>query len=150
VAERIRIRIRRLPGNEDIPLPRYMTARSSGMDIHAAVEGETVLPPGEIKAIPSGFAVSIPEGYEAQIRPRSGLAVKSGITLINAPGTVDADFRGEIRILLINLGRDPHIVRRGDRIAQMIIQPVCRVKWEEVESLDPTRRGEGGFGHTGS
>jgi dUTP pyrophosphatase len=149
MAEEIRIRIQRLPGNEDIPLPRYMTDRSSGMDIHAAVGEETIIPQGGIKAVPTGIAVSIPEGYEAQIRPRSGLAVNSGITLINAPGTVDADYRGEIRILLINLGREPYAVRRGDRIAQMVIQPVCRVEWNEVESLDPTQRGGGGFGHTG-
>ena len=133
----------------DIPLPCYMTPHSSGMDICAAVEKEILLEPGEIRLIPTGFAIAIPHGAEAQIRPRSGLAVKHGIGIINSPGTIDSDFRGEVMIALINFSKKPFTVKRGDRIAQMVIQKVYQVKLESVEQLDETKRNTGGFGHTG-
>ncbi len=130
-------------------MPAYQSVGAAGMDICAAIEGEILLQPGGIKLIPAGFSMQIPDGYEAQIRPRSGLAVKYGITLINSPGTIDSDYRGEIKIPLINHGREDFAIRRGERIAQLIIAPVCRVTLLETESLDGTKRGEGGFGHTG-
>ena len=133
----------------DIPLPEYMTPQSAGMDLCAAVEGDTVLPKGGISLIPTGFAMALPEGFEAQIRPRSGIAVKHGIGLINSPGTIDADYRGEVKIAVINLGPEAYAVRRGERIAQMVIQRVVQARLEVVETLSPTLRGEGGFGHTG-
>jgi dUTP pyrophosphatase len=133
----------------DIPLPHYMTAQASGMDIHAAVEVPLVLNMRDIALVPTGFAMALPTGYEAQIRPRSGLAVNHGIGLINSPGTIDADYRGEVKIALINLGPQPYTVERGDRIAQMVIQRVCRIQWDVVEDLPPTERDQGGFGHTG-
>lgn len=147
----IRIPIQRLnPGkSDDIPLPCFMTPLSAGMDICADIEADLVLMPQEIVAISTGFAIALPEGYEAQIRPRSGLALKHGITLVNSPGTIDADYRGEIRIALINLGKHPCTIHRGDRIGQMVVQRVIRVDWNEVERLDGTERGPGGFGHTG-
>ena len=135
--------------NADIPLPRYMTPRSAGMDICAAVEKEVILEPGAISLIPSGFAIALPEGFEAQIRPRSGLAIKHGIGLINSPGTIDSDYRGEIMIAVINLGKNRYTICRGDRIAQMIIQRVYQAKLNVVEHLDETERNTGGFGHTG-
>jgi dUTP pyrophosphatase len=135
--------------NQDILLPRYMTAQSSGMDICAALNGDMVLAPGRISLVPTGFAMALPHGFEAQIRPRSGLAVKHGISIINAPGTIDADYRGEVKIALINLGQEPVTLRRGDRIAQMVIQQVCRVRINVVNQLDDTDRSVGGFGHTG-
>lgn len=133
----------------DIPLPRYMTSRSAGMDICAGIENKIVLKTGAIVLIPTGFAMAIPEGYEAQIRPRSGLAVKHGIGLINSPGTIDADYRGEVKIALINLGETDYTVCRGDRIAQMVINRVYAARIEVVEQLDETGRNTGGFGHTG-
>ncbi len=141
--------IERLDGNEDIPLPSYMTGGSAGMDIFAAVGKEEIIHPGERMNIPTGFAVALSAGYEAQIRPRSGLAIKNGVTLINSPGTIDADYRGEIGVVMINHGKEPFIVRRGDRIAQMVINRVCMVIWDSSEHLDQTSRGNGGFGHTG-
>ena len=135
--------------DEDIPLPRYMTPQAAGMDVRAAVEKTVTLDCGAITLIPTGFAMALPPGFEAQIRPRSGLAVKHGIGLINSPGTIDADYRGEIKIALINLGDAPYTVKRGDRIAQMVIQQVYRVQLQIVESLDATTRDAGGFGHTG-
>ena len=135
--------------DEDIPLPRYMTPLAAGMDICAAVENEQVLEPGAIELIPTGFSMALPQGFEAQIRPRSGLAVKHGIGLINSPGTIDADYRGEIKIAVINMGKNKFTVRRGDRIAQMIIQKVYQAELRLVEKLDPTERDSGGFGHTG-
>jgi len=135
--------------NADIPLPRYMTPQSAGMDICAAVEKEAILEPGAISQIPSGFAIAVPEGFEAQIRPRSGLAIKHGIGLINSPGTIDSDYRGEIMIAVINLGKNRYTIRRGDRIAQMIIQRVYQARLNVVEHLDETERNTGGFGHTG-
>jgi len=133
----------------DIPLPRYMTPQSAGMDICAALEKDVVLETGEIALLPTGFAMAIPEGYEAQIRPRSGLAVKHGIGLINSPGTIDADYRGEVKIAVINLGKNPYIFRRGDRVAQMVIKRVYQARLKVVEKLDETERNTGGFGHTG-
>lgn len=133
----------------DIPLPRYMTAHSAGMDLHAAVEAPVVLNPGDIRPIPTGLAISLPDGFEAQIRPRSGLAVRFGIGLINSPGTIDADYRGEILIPLINHGKLPFTCNRGDRIAQMVVNRVCRVQLAIVDVLDMSERNDGGFGHTG-
>ncbi|MDX2454713.1 dUTP diphosphatase [Desulfosarcina sp.] len=135
--------------NQDIPLPRYMTAQSSGMDICAVLNDDLVLAPGRISLVPTGFAMALPDGFEAQIRPRSGLAVKHGITIINAPGTIDADYRGEVKVALINLGQESVTLKRGDRIAQMVIQQVCQVRINVVEQLNDTDRSVGGFGHTG-
>jgi len=135
--------------NQDLPLPRYMTAQSSGMDICAALTDDLVLAPGRISLVPAGFAMALPDGFEAQIRPRSGLAVKHGITIINAPGTIDADYRGEVKVALINLGQEAVTLKRGDRIAQMVIQQVCQVRINVVEQLNDTDRSVGGFGHTG-
>lgn len=133
----------------DIPLPRYMTPEAAGMDICAAVPQDTVLEAGQIRLLPTGFAMALPKGYEAQVRPRSGLAAKHGIGLINSPGTIDGDYRGEVMIALINLGPSAYTVRRGDRIAQMVIQRVPRARLEVVERLPETGRSGGGFGHTG-
>jgi len=143
------VRIKKLGSNKDVELPTYMTEDSAGMDIFAALKGEEVILPGERKLIPAGIEIEIPKGYEAQVRPRSGLAVKNGVTVLNAPGTVDSDYRGEIKVILINQGAEPFVVKRGDRIAQMIVSPVSRVSWDLVEKLDETERGSGGFGHTG-
>jgi dUTP pyrophosphatase len=148
--ENTMVAVVKLPGNDDVPLPRYMTEHAAGMDIFAAVKAEETILPGERKLIPTGLMVEVPVGYEAEIRPRSGLALKYGVTLVNAPGTIDADYRGEIGIIMINHGRKPFVVRRGDRIAQMVIHKVCRVKWAVSRQLEPTQRGVGGFGHTDS
>lgn len=134
----------------DIDLPRYMTPHSAGMDICAAVEQPATMKPGEIILVPSGFAISLPIGFEAQIRPRSGLAVKHGIGIINSPGTIDADYRGEVKIALINFGKTPYVIHRGDRIAQMVINQVCQARFDVVETLEETTRNSGGFGHTGT
>ncbi len=147
--EPIRVAIVRINGSEDLPLPGYMTDHAAGMDLVAAVERDLVLSPGQRAIVPTGIAIALPEGFEAQIRPRSGLALRSGITLVNTPGTIDADYRGEIRIILINHGHEDFVVRRGDRIAQMIVAPVCRVRWDVRATLPSTDRGSGGFGHTG-
>lgn len=136
-------------GTHDVPLPAYATAGSAGMDVRAAVEGEMTVAPGETVLVPTGFAIAVPAGHEAQIRPRSGLAIKHGIGVLNAPGTIDSDYRGEVRIILTNFSRIPFIIRRGDRIAQMVIAPFVRAEWDERPSLDDTDRGAGGFGHTG-
>jgi dUTP diphosphatase len=145
------IRIMRLRPEQDadLPLPRYMTPEAAGMDICAAVRQDTLLETGRITLLPTGFAMALPPGYEAQIRPRSGLAVKHGIGMINSPGTIDADYRGEVMIAVINLGPAAYTVRRGDRIAQMVIQRVHQARLEEVGRLKPTDRSTGGFGHTG-
>jgi len=147
----IKVKVKRVRGDRDreIPLPRYMTEHSSGMDLYAAVDEEIALEPGARKLIPTGIALSIPKGYEGQIRPRSGLALRNGVTLVNTPGTIDADYRGEIGILLINFGRQPFTVRRGDRIAQLVITPVYQATLELADELDDTPRSGGGFGHTG-
>jgi dUTP pyrophosphatase len=135
--------------DSDIPLPRYMTPHSAGMDLCAAINKDVVLNQGELTLIPTGLAIALPEGFEAQIRPRSGLAVKHGIGLINSPGTIDADYRGEIKIAVINLGGKPYRFRRGDRIAQMVIKKVYVARLQIVAELDETKRNTGGFGHTG-
>ncbi|MDN5363790.1 MAG: dUTP pyrophosphatase [Eubacteriales bacterium] len=145
----VKVKVKRRPGTEDLPLPAYMTAGAAGMDLYAAVEEEVVLHPGERRLIPTGLYISLPPGYEAQIRPRSGLALRHGISMVNTPGTIDSDYRGEIGVILINHGWEPFTVRRGDRIAQMVVSRVERVEWEEVDVLDESERGSGGFGHTG-
>ncbi|MDI9570788.1 MAG: dUTP diphosphatase [Pseudomonadota bacterium] len=146
--DEIEIEIVQSPGCADLPLPRYMTEQAAGMDIYAAVEEETRIAPGCRAAIATGLSIALPPGYEAQIRPRSGLAIKHGVTIVNAPGTIDADYRGEIELLLVNLGEEPFTIRRGDRVAQMVIQRVSRGRWRRREALPPTSRGAGGFGHT--
>ncbi len=143
------VKIKRINGNQDIPLPSYESDGSSGMDLRAAVKESVVIEPCEIKFIPTGLAIALPPGYEAQIRPRSGLALKHGIGMVNSPGTIDSDYRGEIGIILINWGKEPFVVNRGDRIAQMVIAKIYKAQLIEVEELDNTKRGEGGFGHTG-
>ena len=145
----MKIYIKRLQKDHPVSLPQYMTEGSSGMDLFASLAQEVTLVPGERKLIPAGISVSIPEGFEGQIRPRSGLAIQKGIGIVNAPGTIDADYRGEVGVLLINFGKEPFTIRNGDRIAQMVISPVTRVTLEEVDDLPPTRRQGGGFGHTG-
>ena len=141
--------IQQLDDAKDLPLPQYMSESAAGMDLYAAVDGEFVLAPMQRAIVPCGFKMAMPPGFEAQIRPRSGLALKHGISMPNAPGTIDADYRGEIGVLLINLGDDDFIIRRGDRIAQMIINKVERVRFTPVSVLDDTQRGGGGFGSTG-
>ena len=146
--EKIKICIQKLPGNEDISLPSYMTEQAAGMDICAAVTKNEVIMPGKRMKIPTGISVALPEGYEAQIRPRSGLAVNFGVTLLNAPGTIDADYRGEIALIVVNHGEEPFTVYRGLRLAQMVIQKTCRVDWILCDELSATKRGTGGFGHS--
>lgn len=146
--EEILIPIRQLAGQEDVPLPCYMTAQAAGMDVCAAVRSDTTIAPGERILIPTGIAIELPPGFEAEIRPRSGLAIKHGITLVNSPGTIDADYRGEVGLLVINHGCDPFVIRRGERMAQMVVHPVSRVAWQRKNELAATDRGEGGFGHT--
>ena len=133
----------------DIPLPRYMTAQSAGMDLCAAIKQDLVLDRGDRALIPTGFAIALPAGFEAQIRPRSGLSITHGIGLINSPGTIDADYRGEIKIAVINLGSGPYTFQRGDRVAQMVIQKIYAAQLDVVEVMDETERNSGGFGHTG-
>ncbi len=144
------VAIQRLPHGRGIDLPGYQSAHAAGMDIHAAIDDDLVVRPGHIVLIPTGFAIAVPQGYEAQVRPRSGLATRHGLTLPNAPGTIDADYRGEVKVALINLGPEPVTVLRNMRIAQLIIAPVSRAAWQEVDELPATARGEGGFGHTGT
>jgi len=146
--ETITVHIQKIGGNADLPLPRYMTAQAAGMDIFAAVQTDETILPGARKKIPTGIAIALPEGYEAQIRPRSGLAIHQGVTLLNSPGTIDADYRGEIALIVINHGREPFVVQRGMRLAQMVIQKVCQARWVETEELAGTARGDGGLGHT--
>ncbi len=143
------VQIMRLPHGEGIALPAYETAGSAGMDLRAAVTEALVVTPGARFAIPTGLAFAIQQGFEAQIRPRSGLALKNGITCLNTPGTIDSDYRGEVKVILINLGQEPFTIQRGDRIAQMVIAPVVQTEILEVETLDDTSRGAGGFGSTG-
>ena len=143
--------IRRLPNNLDLPLPAYETAGAAGMDLRAAIAEEEpiVLRPGARFAVPTGLAFALPDGFEGQVRPRSGLAARHGVSQVNTPGTIDADYRGEVKVILINLGEEDFTIRRGDRIAQLVIAPVTQAEWNEVESLDETARGAGGFGSTG-
>jgi len=143
------VQINRLPGNEDVKLPVKMSELAAGFDLHAAVQEPVVLNPGERKLIPTGFAIAMPAELEAQIRPRSGLAYKHGITCLNAPGTIDADYRGEVKVLLVNLGQEPFAIERNERIAQMVFKSVPAVEFTEVDELSDTVRGAGGFGHTG-
>jgi len=145
----ITVKIKRMAGSNDLPLPVKMTGQAAGFDLAAAVTEAVVLQPGEIRLIPCGFCMALPPGYEAQVRPRSGLAAKHGITLVNTPGTIDSDYRGEVRAPLINLGREAFTIERGMRIAQMVVVPVPPVQLVEVDELDETDRGHGGFGHTG-
>ncbi|GJQ24280.1 MAG: dUTP diphosphatase [Planctomycetia bacterium] len=145
----LKIKVMRKHGCEDLPLPRYMSEAASGMDLYAAVDKSVLIERNEIKLIPTGIHIELPTGYEAQVRPRSGLALKHGLTLVNAPGTIDSDYRGEIGIILCNLGKDIFTVERGMRIAQLVIQPVTRAELVEVERLEESPRGIGGFGHTG-
>ncbi len=146
------IPITRLPHGEDIPLPAYETALAAGMDLRAAVADDAplTLKPMARAMVPTGLAFAVPAGFEAQVRPRSGLAAKAGITCLNTPGTIDADYRGEVKVILINLGEEDFVIRRGDRIAQLVIAPVASASWMEVDSLDATARGAGGFGSTGA
>ncbi|NUN70059.1 MAG: dUTP diphosphatase [Bacteroidetes bacterium] len=147
----LKIRISRLSdATQDVPLPGYATEGSAGMDIHAAVAEPMTIPSGMTVLVPTGFSMEIPTGFEAQVRPRSGLAVKHSIGIMNAPGTIDSDFRGEVKVILTNFGTEPFTVRRGDRIAQMVVARYERVQWEEAGELTSTQRGAGGFGHTGT
>lgn len=145
----VTVRIEVLPEARDLPLPEYATPGAAGLDLRAAVVEPVVLSPGERRVVPTGLKIAVPVGYEAQVRPRSGLAVHHGIALVNSPGTIDADYRGEVRVILVNLGSEPFLISRGDRIAQLVVAPVARVAWEPVEAVEPTERGQGGFGHTG-
>ncbi|MEW6615420.1 MAG: dUTP diphosphatase [Thermodesulfobacteriota bacterium] len=149
--EEVKVQVKRVREgmDDDVPLPCYMTEHSAGMDLYAAVGEDILIKPGERKLIPTGVAVAIPKGFEAQIRPRSGIAFTNGISLINSPGTIDADYRGEIGVLLINFGTEPFAIKRGDRIAQMVINRVYRASLELTRELDTTERDSGGFGHTG-
>ncbi len=144
------ISIKILPHGSDLPLPTYATEDSAGMDLLAAVSEDVTLKTGERKLIPTGISIALPKGFEAQVRPRSGLAFKNGVTVLNSPGTVDADYRGEVGVILINHGQEPFTVTRGMRIAQMVIAPYTRANWKAVESLETSDRGEGGFGSTGT
>jgi len=144
------VKFKRLDNNADLPLPSYQSDGSSGLDLCAAVSNNLTLQPGDIKLIPTGLSISLPEGYEAQIRSRSGLALRYGLGLVNAPGTIDADYRGEIGIIAINWGKKPVTIKRGERIAQMVIHRVSRAIVKEVKELDTTQRGKGGFGHSGT
>ena len=146
----MRVQFARCAGNADLPLPARMTDGSAGLDLRACVAAPLSLPPGGRALVPTGFRVAIPPGFEGQVRPRSGLAVRHGVTLLNTPGTVDADYRGEVQVVLVNFGAEPFTVARGDRIAQLVVAPVATPEAEEVAELSGTARGEGGFGHTGS
>jgi dUTP pyrophosphatase len=144
------VRITRLRGARDLPLPSRATSGSAGFDLHAAVPGELTIAPNERVLVPTGLAIAVPEGHEAQVRPRSGLALHHGIVLPNAPGTIDSDYRGEIQVILLNTAAERFTVTRGDRIAQLVIAPVTLAEWSEVEDLEETPRGDGGFGHSGT
>ncbi|MCK5595113.1 dUTP diphosphatase [bacterium] len=145
----IKVEVAHVAGSEDLSLPKYMTEYASGMDLAAAVEEDTILKPGEIKLVPTGVQIAIPSGYEGQVRPRSGLALKHGISIVNSPGTIDADYRGEVGVILVNLGKKDFLIHRGDRIAQLIINKVARADLVYVDKLTQTSRNAGGFGHTG-
>jgi dUTP pyrophosphatase len=146
----LRAAITRLPHGRDLPLPAYATAGAAGCDLHAAVEAPLEIPPGGRALVPTGIAIALPEGTEAQVRPRSGLALRHGVTCLNSPGTIDADYRGEVGVILANLGEAPFVVARGMRIAQLVVAPVARVAWDEMAELPATLRGAGGFGSTGT
>jgi dUTP pyrophosphatase len=142
------VAIQRLPHGADLDLPAYQSAGAAGLDLCAALTEEVILDPGARTLVPTGFAIALPDGYEAQVRPRSGLAARHGVTVLNAPGTVDADYRGEVKVLLVNLGQAPFAIRRGLRVAQLVVAPVTRVRWEEAPSLPASARAAGGFGST--
>jgi dUTP pyrophosphatase len=145
----VRVALQRLPHGEGLPQPEYMSEHAAGADLRAAVREQLTLLPGARALVPTGFSIALPAGYEAQIRPRSGLAIRSGVTCLNSPGTIDADYRGELAVVLANFGSEPVVICRGDRIAQLVVAPVSRSAFELVEELPPTRRGDGGFGSTG-
>lgn len=145
----IKVQIKRLAHGMDLPLPSYMSDHAAGMDMYAAVNPEVVIPPGEWKLVPTGISIALPKGYEAQVRPRSGLALKQGVSILNTPGTVDADYRGEVGVIIMNHGKNDLVIKRGDRIAQMIVNKIERIRFEEVPELPDSNRGAGGFGHTG-
>jgi len=145
----LRVQLQVLAHAEGLPLPSYATAGSAGVDLRAAVEEPVVLAPGERFLVPTGMRIALPPGYEAQVRPRSGLATRLGVTVANAPGTIDSDYRGEVKVGLINLGQEPYTIERGARVAQLVVAPVTQVDWQPVDSLDETERGGGGFGSTG-
>lgn len=147
--DRIMVKVMKIEGAEDLPLPEYSSPGSSGLDLRAAVKQEVIIEPGKYKLIPTGIMIALPENYEGQVRPRSGLALKHGITVLNTPGTIDSDYRGEVKIILINLGETPYTVRRADRIAQLVISFVPMVEIVKVKELSDTLRGKGGFGHSG-
>jgi len=146
----VTVTIQRLPHGADLPLPEYATAGSAGLDLQAAIADPLTLAPGARILVPTGLAIALPQGYEAQVRPRSGLALKNGVTVLNSPGTVDADYRGEIGVILTNLGSEPFAIARGMRIAQMVVAPVTHIVWAEADALPDTTRGAGGYGSTGS
>jgi dUTP pyrophosphatase len=143
------VRLRRLPHAQDLPLPAYASAGSSGLDLLAAVPSAVTLEPGERRLVPTGCALELPPGFEAQVRPRSGLALKHGVTVLNAPGTIDSDYRGEVGVILVNHGSEPFVIQRGERIAQLVLARVERLEWQVAEELGETGRGSGGFGSTG-
>jgi dUTP pyrophosphatase len=145
----LKLEIKRLSHGKGLPAPKYMSEHAAGMDLYAAVEQDLTIKPGEWKLVPTGFVMAVPEGYEAQVRPRSGLALKQGVSVLNTPGTVDADYRGEVGVILMNHSKQDLVVKRGDRIAQMIINKIEHVQVEEVAEITETSRGSGGFGHTG-
>lgn len=145
----VRVALKRLPQGEGLPLPDYMSEHAAGADLRAAVREQLTLLPGARALVPTGFSIALPTGYEAQVRPRSGLAIRTGVTCLNTPGTIDADYRGEVQVVLANLGAEPVVIRRGDRIAQIVVAPVSRARFDLVEQLPPTARGDGGFGSTG-
>jgi len=147
--QHVKVALKQEPGSEDLPLPAYESAQAAGMDLRAAVTDTMVVAPGERAMVPTGIRIALPTGTEAQVRPRSGLAIRHGISMVNSPGTIDADYRGEVKVLLINHGQEPFTIQRGDRIAQMVIAPVLQADWAIVEDLEATVRGDGGFGHTG-
>jgi dUTP pyrophosphatase len=147
--EKLKAQVKRLPHGQGLPLPKYMSDHAAGMDLVAAVEPELVIPSGKWKLVPTGISIALPEGYEAQVRPRSGLALKQGVSILNTPGTVDADYRGEVGVILMNHSNEDLVIKRGDRIAQMIINKIEQVIFEEVDDLPESDRGSGGFGHTG-
>jgi dUTP pyrophosphatase len=147
--ESVRVALQRLPQGEGLPVPGYMSEHAAGADLCAAIREELTLLPGARALVPTGFSIALPVGYEAQVRPRSGLAIRRGVTCLNSPGTIDADYRGEVAIVLANLGSEPVVIRRGDRIAQLVVSPVSRASFDEVAELPPTPRGDGGFGSTG-
>jgi len=147
--ELINIKIKRVPEAKDLPLPGYMTSGAAGMDLYASVKEKVLVKPGKVVLVPTGICVALPHGYEGQVRPRSGLALKHGITLLNSPGTIDADYRGEIKVILVNFGSKTYTIQRGERIAQLVINKIVSVKWQEVKNLEETLRNDGGFGHTG-